>query len=130
MKVKQHDISLMNCTNIAYWIIGFWTFFAVYAHADNLSSASNNPVPQLRDPTQPPMEESQSSFRPFEPQNFHLSTIMYSSDESFAIINEQFVKVGSLIHGAEVIAIFPDRVLISKDNQTLTLRIVEERIRQ
>jgi|GEM_PF-3638293 len=51
-----------------------------------------------------------------------LTGILFSEDGSAALINGRIVPLGGLVDGARVEKIFPHRVELSYDNQTITLR--------
>jgi glycerol uptake facilitator-like aquaporin len=51
-----------------------------------------------------------------------LTGILFSEDGSAALINGRVVPLGGIVNGARVEKIYPHRVELSFDNQTITLR--------
>lgn len=55
--------------------------------------------------------------------NFTLNGIMYDTDNSWAIINNQMVKTGDILNGAQVVSISPQKVALVFKRETFDLTV-------
>lgn len=55
--------------------------------------------------------------------NFTLNGIIYDTDNSWAIINNQMVKTGDILNGARVVSILPQKVVLVFKKETFNLTV-------
>ncbi len=74
--------------------------------------ASTCAAENLRDPTRPPAVSAKGAAGKIEPSGWILQSVLISPERRYAIINDEVVRLGGSIAGAELIAVAEERVTL------------------
>lgn len=81
---------------------------------------------QAGDPTRPPGWGSAAAVAATPMPELTLQQVSIRGDQALAVINNQVVRKGDRIDGAQVLAILPGRVLIKFRQKTLELSLLTD----
>jgi MSHA biogenesis protein MshK len=87
----------------------------------------NTAVGADRDPMRPPMTGPTVSK---EKPSWVLNSVLFSDERHVAVINQRPVRVGDKINGARVLAIYPDKVRLSKADKTFHIKLQSLNVKQ
>ena len=75
-------------------------------------TASTGAAQTLRDPTRPPAAGAKGAAGRIEHSGWVLQSVLISPERRYAIINDEVVRLGGSIAGAELIAVAEERVTL------------------
>lgn len=76
-----------------------------------------------KDPTEEPSIKMHIKRDIYEPENLDLKGILFNPHEKKAFINGELYKEGDIVNGYKITRIFPDKVIVSKNNFQFEIKL-------